>query len=428
MISISNHTAMSHRPRTTLRQTPAPRVASRFGADTTPTPPASPTPPPALPDPRKEFVKGLAGIIAGVTQIAEVDPVIHSLIYRGHDIQELVNNNASFEEVTHLLLKGKLPNAAELAETEAKIRSQRELPPQVLKTIRTFPKNSDYMDILRTTVSMLGQFDPDAAKNDKAANVEKAIRLTAQMPTILAASYRILNGKRPVKPDPKLNQAENFLYMLTGKKPDPFMAKVFNATMLVYAEHGFNASTFSSRVTASTQSDLHSAITSAIGTLKGPLHGGANQEVMKTLLEIGSEDKVESWVKQALAEKKIIMGFGHALYKNGDTRAPILKKMAHTLSQRQGEMKWYNMAETFEKTMMAEKKLQPNVDFHMAYIYHLMGIPIELYTPLFAAARVIGWSAHAMEQLDLGKNSLIRPQSLYAGPRGNPFLPVEKRS
>ncbi len=397
----------------------------RFGGDT-PTPKAQPD---ALPDPRTTFVPGLAGIVAGVSSVAEVDPNLHSLIYRGYDIRDLVANNASFEEVSYLLLNGKLPNKSELGQFEQKLRSQRDLPTPVLNAMlnHTLPDNSDEMDVLRTYVSMLGPHDPDAGKNDPAANQEKAIRLIAKIPTIIAASYRISHHQKPIKPDPSLNQAENFLYMLTGQKPDPLTAQVFNATMLLYAEHGFNASTFSSRVTASTQSDLYSAITSAIGTLKGPLHGGANQEVMRMLLDIGSVNNVDAWIDNALAQGKPIMGIGHALYKNGDTRAPILKKMAEQLSRQHNDMKWYDMADAIEKKMMAAKHLYPNVDFHMAYLYYLMGIPIELYTPLFAAARVVGWSAHAMEQLSLGKKSLIRPNSLYDGPRGQQYIPVDQR-
>jgi len=233
------------------------------------------------------------------------------------------------------------------------------------------------------------------------------------------------HNEMPIAPRADLSYAQNFMYMLTGDVPDDYTAKIFDTSMIVYAEHGFNASTFAGRVTCSTLADLHSGVTAAIATLKGPLHGGANEEAMQMLMEIGSEDNVEPWTLDALATKKKIMGFGHRVYKRGDTRAPILKAMALELSQRVGEMKWYNMADTMEAVMLREKNIHPNVDFPTAFIYYLIGLPIPLYTPLFAASRVAGWSAHIIEQLD--NNRLIRPKSLYEGPKPRPFVPMNAR-
>jgi citrate synthase len=372
----------------------------------------------------QNYSPGLEGVIAGVSQISQVNPDIDSLIYRGYEIRDLAQK-AIYEEVAYLLLHDDLPNQKQLAEFQQKIGSQRQLPAEVLQTLRSLPKTSNYMDVLRSGVSLLSHFDPMAQEMTHEANVEKAIRLIAQIPTIITAAYRLFNGEEPIQPDPSLTHSQNFFYMLKGQKPDELTTKVFDTTMILYAEHGFNASTFAARVTASTLSDLYSAIVSAIGTLKGPLHGGANEEAMHMLMEIGSVANVDPWLHDALAQKKKIMGFGHRVYKKGDTRAPLLKAMGEDLSRRLGDMKWHEMADKVETIMVQEKGIYPNVDFPTSYIYYMMGLPIPLYTPLFAASRVAGWSAHVIEQLD--NNRLIRPKSIYEGPKHREFVPLEQR-
>lgn len=370
------------------------------------------------------YSPGLEGVIAGASQISQVSPDLDSLIYRGYDIRELAQK-ATYEEVAYLLLHDDLPNQAQLQAFQQRLSSQREIPAPLLQLIRELPKNSNYMDVLRSGVSTLAHYDAQAQEMSHEANVEKAIRLIAKIPTIITAAYRLFNGQEPIAPNPQLGHVENFFYMLNGEKPDAETVRVFDTTMILYAEHGYNASTFAARVTCSTLSDLHSGVTSAIGTLKGSLHGGANEEAMEMLLEIGSLENAERWVIDALASKRKIMGFGHRVYKKGDTRAPILKEMGEELSRRKGDTKWHDLADKVEQVMLREKNIYPNVDFPTAYIYYMMGLPIPLYTPLFAASRVAGWSAHIIEQLD--NNRLIRPKSLYEGPKYRPLLPIEQR-
>ncbi len=370
------------------------------------------------------YSPGLEGVVAGVSKISQVNPDIDSLIYRGYEIRDLARNTL-YEEVAYLLLHDDLPTKAQLQDFQQKINSQRDLPEPVVSMLRQLPKDSNYMDVLRTGVSMLSHFDPQAQEMTHDANVEKAIRLIAKIPTIITYAYRIFNGQEPIAPDPSLTHSRNFMYMLNGEKPDDYTARVFDTTMTLYAEHGFNASTFSSRVTSSTWSDMHSAITAAIGTLKGSLHGGANEEAMKMLLEIGSEANAEPWVMDALTEKRKIMGFGHRVYKKGDTRAPLLKAMGEELCQTLGDRKWCDIANKVEEVMLREKNIYPNVDFPTSYIYYMMGLPIPLYTPLFAASRIAGWAAHVIEQLD--NNRLIRPKSIYEGPKHREFVPLEQR-
>jgi citrate synthase len=281
------------------------------------------------------------------------------------------------------------------------------------------------MDVLRSCVSLLAHFDPQAQDLSHEANVEKAIRLTAKMPTIITAAYRIFNGQEPIQPSPELGHAANFFYMLKGEKPSELVGRILDATFILYAEHGFNASTFCARVTSSTLSDMHSAITAAIGTLKGSLHGGANEEAMKMLQEIGTVENAEPWIMDALARKHKIMGFGHRVYKKGDTRAPLLKQMGEELSRELNDTKWHQMASKVEEVMLREKNIFPNVDFPTSYIYYLMGLPIPLYTPMFAASRIAGWAAHVIEQLD--NNRLIRPKSIYEGPKHREFIALDQR-
>lgn len=371
------------------------------------------------------YSPGLEGVIAGITKISNVDPDRQSLMYRGYDIRDLADHS-TFEEVAYLLLHDDLPNKSELETFKKTLLSERAVPQSVLDVLKTFPKNAHPMDHLKTAVALIAMHDPEVEDGSHEANVRKAIRLTAKFPTLITAAYRYSQGQQPVAPDNSLTHAENFLYMLDGKKPDAYTARIMDVSLICYAEHGFNASTFSARVTASTLSDLHSAIVSAIGTLKGPLHGGANEEAMKMLLEIGTPENAEAWVKDALATKKKIMGFGHREYKSGDPRATILGEYGRELSERLNNTKWYQMATIVEEAMLREKALRPNVDFPTAYIYYMMGLPIPIYTPMFAVARIAGWSANVIEQLD--NNRLFRPKADYDGPTHKDYIPLEQRS
>ncbi len=371
-----------------------------------------------------EYSPGLEGVIAGTTTISHVNPERNSLMYRGYDIRDLVQH-ASYEEVAFLLIKGHLPSRAEYGEFCDLLKKERTLPEALVQHFKLFPKNGTPMDLLRAGADILAQHDPDKDDDSHEANVRKAIRLVAKFPAIIAWSYRITRGQDVVPPDNSLGHGENFLYMLLGKKPDAYVAQVFDKTLICYADHGFNASTFASRVTVSTLSDIYSGTVSAIGALKGPLHGGANEEAMKMLQEIGTVEGAEGWVLDALATKKKIMGFGHREYKTGDPRAAILTEMAPEVSERLGDTKWFRIASIVEEVMRREKNIVPNVDFPTSYLYYLMGLPLEIYTPIFALARVAGWTAHMIEQLD--NNRLIRPKALYEGPQHVEYVPMDQR-
>lgn len=371
-----------------------------------------------------EYSPGLEGVIAGTTSISHVNPDLSSLMYRGYDIRELVKHS-SFEEVAFLLLKGHLPTQSEYDAFCAELKQERDLPQVVVDAIKAFPPNSIPMDMLRTATALLALHDVDKDDNSHEANLRKAIRLVAKFPALIAYSYRLNRGQEIIKPDNSLGHGENFLYMLLGKKPDAYIAHVFDCTLICYADHGFNASTFSSRVTVSTLSDIYSGLVAAIGALKGPLHGGANEEAMKMLQEVGSPENAEAWVIDALATKKKIMGFGHREYKNGDPRAFILTEMGAEISEKLGDTKWFKTASIVEDVMRREKNIVPNVDFPTSYVYYLMGLPIEIYTPIFALSRVSGWTAHMIEQLD--NNRLIRPKALYEGPDHLEFVPRAQR-
>lgn len=370
------------------------------------------------------YSPGLEGVIGGITTISEIDSERSSLVYRGYDVHDLAEH-ASFEETAYLLLYGKLPNREECVSFRDSIDRVRKLPQEVIDALAAAPKHLHPMDQIKIGYAMLAGFDPNYEHNDHGANIRKAIRIMATAPVIVANGYRLRHGQEPIEPDPSLNTAENFLYMLFGEKPDPYIARLFDSTLTLYAEHGFNASTFACRVTVSTLSDIYSGIISGIGALKGPLHGGANEEAMRMLLEIGSPDNAEKWVRDALAQKKKIMGFGHREYKKGDSRAIWLTPRAKELGERVGNTTWGHIAEVLERVMLEEKGLFPNVDFPAAYLYYLMKIPIELYTPIFVVARVTGWSAHAIEQLD--NNRLIRPSCIYEGPKHQKFVPIDER-
>jgi 2-methylcitrate synthase/citrate synthase II len=366
------------------------------------------------------YSPGLAGVIAGETAICWVDPNA-GLMYRGYDIHQMAKE-ANFEEVAYLLLHGELPNAEQLTKFTREIASNRELPEEVFDMLRLLPANMHPMDALRTGVSMLAPYDPDLNDNSHDANVRKAVRLIAKVGTLITDGWRISQKLDPIPHNPDLTHAGNFLYKLNGKPPEPWQVRMLDTIFILYADHEFNASTFAARVTASTLADMYAGCTSACGTLKGPLHGGANEESIYMLNEIGTPEKAESWLKDALASKRKIMGFGHRVYKKGDSRVPIMREIARDYGKRVGKENWVPICEKLEQTMEREKGLCANVDLYAAPVFTMFGFPPELNTPIFAASRVAGWCAHVMEQHD--NNRLIRPRSLYVGPPERPYRGV----
>ncbi len=368
---------------------------------------------------------GLEGVTAAQSSICFIDGDKGILSYRGYDINELAPN-ATFEETVHLLWHGELPTADELQATKAELVAHRELPPAALAVLQEIATKMGPMDALRTTVSACSAGRDDADDYDLESDRLKAVELTAQTATIVAHYHRLRRGLPIVQPDPELSHAANFLWMLNGEKPTPAAERALDVALILHADHDLNASTFSARVTAATLSDFHSAITSAIGTLKGPLHGGANIGVMKMLLSIDeSGQDTTTWVKEALARKERIMGFGHRVYKTLDPRAVHLEALSKDLAEQAGETKWYQMSLAIQQAVKDEKGLDANVDFFSASSYYTMGIPLDLYTPIFAIARVAGWSAHVLEQHE--NNRLIRPLSDYTGDLGKKWVPVEER-
>ena len=359
------------------------------------------------------YSPGLAGVIAGETEICWVDPNA-GLMYRGYDIHEMAEQ-ASFEEVAYLLLQGELPSLAQLEKFKQQISKERSLPKEVLEMLRLLPKKTHPMDILRTGVSMLGPFDSELNDHSHDANIRKAIRLIAKVSTLITDGYRIQHGQDPLPERPDLTLAGNLFYKLNGEVPPTWKIRMMDTIFILYADHEFNASTFAARVTASTLADMYAAVTSACGTLKGPLHGGANEESMKMLDEIKTPDRAEKWMMEALAQKKKIMGFGHRVYKEGDSRVPVMREIARDLGKRTGKEQWVPICEQLEATMDREKHLCANVDLYAAPVFTMLGFPAELNTPIFAASRVAGWCAHVIEQHD--NNRLIRPRSLYTGPQ-----------
>lgn len=369
-----------------------------------------------------EANKGLEDIVAAPSSVCSiVDGVLR---YRGIEIEELASQS-NFEETVYLLWNGKLPSQADLETLRADFDDQSSLPEPVLKALELMPKTANFMDVLRTAVSWMGLVDCDEADNSSEANHKKAIRLTAQLPAIVATWEHLRNHRTPIHPKKGVGLAANFLYMLSGKEPTALAVETFDKALILHADHEFNASTFSARVTAATLSDLHSAIVSAIGTLKGPLHGGANTRVMQTLSQIGEVSNVEAYLDEALAKKERIMGFGHRVYKTGDPRARVLKAMSEKLGKEAGDTKWFEMSTKLESLMTAKKGLLPNVDFYSASTYHILGIPHDMYTPIFAMSRIAGWTAHVMEQHE--NNRLIRPRAEYTGLKEASYKPVSER-
>ena len=370
------------------------------------------------------LIRGLEGVVAAETQLCDLDGAGGRLAYRGYDIADLARQ-ATFEQVTYLLLHGELPKPAQLDGFVVQLTAARTIPPELIQAFRLMPKDTDPMRVLQASVAMLGMSDPDTTDNSHAANVRKAVRLTSQVATAICAHHRVRQGKEPVVPGAGLSHAANFLYMLTGGRPTQAATRAFDASLTLYAEHELNASTFTTRTIVSTQSDMHSAVAGGVGALKGPLHGGAGEAVMRTLMEIGEVANVEAFADRALADKRRFMGMGHRVYKAGDPRAGILRGMAEEACRQSGQFKWYEMAVKLHERIARAKGLIPNVDFYSAPLFYSLGIPVDLFTPVIAAGRIAGWCANIVEQHD--DNRLIRPRADYVGPKRRDYRPLEQR-
>jgi len=370
---------------------------------------------------------GLEDVVAATSAICYLDGDRGVLAYYGYDIHDLARG-ATFEEVCYLLWHGRLPNRAELGDLQSQLVAARPLTDAVLRLLKQLPP-ADGMDTLRTMTSVLGHFDVDASDNSPQANYRKAVRLTGQLASLVATHGRLQAGGGPIQPDPALGHAANFLYMLTGTRPNALATHAFDVALVLHADHELNASTFAARVAAATLTDLHSAIVGAIGALKGPLHGGANADVMRLLIEIGQDatpDRIDEAIRSRLARKIKIPGFGHRVYRTEDPRATHLRRMSKELGERSGNRRWFDMSQRIEQLVTGEKKLYPNVDFYSASTYYTLGIPVDLYTPIFAVSRISGWTAHCLEQYK--NNRLIRPRTEYTGPSyPQSFVPLEQR-
>ena len=369
---------------------------------------------------------GLEDVVVSTSDICFIDGREGRLVYRGYDVDDLAAHS-SFEEVVYLLWHGALPTKKEYDAFYKALSSSanRKLPSGLLALLRTLPKKTTPMEVLRTGVSALSAWDPDAADNSREASIRKATRLTAQMPTLVAAWERIRRSRTPVAPNPKLSLAANFLYMMSGKKPTELAVKTFDVALILHADHEFNASTFAARVTAATMSDMHSAITSAIGALKGPLHGGANEQVMLMVEKIKDPAKAEAWIRKAIADKARIMGFGHRVYRVEDPRAKHLRRLASELGRQVGDESKVQILNTVARVVTEQKHIYPNVDLFSGAGYAAMGIPTDQFTPIFAMSRVAGWAAHVLEQH--GNNRLIRPRAEYTGPTHATYVPIDRR-
>jgi citrate synthase len=368
--------------------------------------------------------RGLEGVVATTSSVSSI--IDDTLTYRGYNIDDLAEY-ATFEEVVYLLWHGKLPNQQELSAFTKQLAENSSLPEEVINHFKTYPiKQVHPMAAIRTAVSLLGLYDEEADVMDEEANYRKAVRLQAKLPVLVTAFSRIRKGLEPITPKADYSVAENFLYTLTGQEPSDVAVEAFNKALVLHADHELNASTFTARVCVATLSDIYSGITAAIGALKGPLHGGANEAVMKMLSEIGEAENAETYVRNKLNNKEKIMGFGHRVYRQGDPRAKHLKKMSEKLTKLTGETKWYEMSVKIEEVVTSEKALPPNVDFYSASVYHCLGIDHDLFTPIFAVSRVSGWIAHVLEQYS--NNRLIRPRADYIGPDKQTYIPMEQRS
>lgn len=378
-----------------------------------------------VPEPEKMNVKkGLEGAVIDTSSVSKVNPDTNSLIYRGYPVQDLAEN-CRFEEVAYLMYNGELPNRTQLEAFEKLERSYRDISTTCLNVIKSLPAKCHPMDSIRTAVSFMGCEDERFWDASPATNMDKAIRLLAKIPTAVAADFRFKKGLDFIPPRKDLSLAENFFHMCFGKVPAAEVVKAFDVSLVLYAEHSFNASTFTSRVVTSTESDLYSATVAGIGALKGPLHGGANEMVMHMMIEIADPDKAEQWMLDALAQKKKVMGFGHRVYKSGDSRVPTMKKYAQVMANVTGEQKWMKMYDALEKVMVDKKKIYPNLDFPAGPAYYMMGFEIDFFTPIFVMARTTGWSAHIMEQK--ANNRIIRPLSEYIGSAQRQVIPLSDR-
>jgi 2-methylcitrate synthase len=367
---------------------------------------------------------GLDGVVVDTTSISKVMPEINSLVYRGYPVQELAEH-CHFEEVAWLIWKGELPSAKELAAFVDAGRGQRVISKDLLAVIQKSPQTAHPMDVLRTAVSFLGMEDAEMDKTDGATNLKRSVSLMAKIPTMLAAFYRLRKGQEFIPPRSDLGFVENFFHMIFGKVPAPEVVKAFELSIVLYAEHGFNASTFTARTVVSSMSDIYSGVVGGIASLKGALHGGANEAVMQMLLEIGEPARAKEWMLKALHDKRVVMGFGHRVYKNGDSRVPTMKKYARKMAEFTGETKWLDMEDILEAVMLEQKHIHPNLDFPSGPAYYMMGFDIDMFTPFFVMARITGWTAHIMEQQ--AHNRLIRPLSKYTGPGERHVTPLTER-
>jgi citrate synthase len=371
-----------------------------------------------------QLIRGLEGVVAAETRLCDLDGKNGRLAYGGYDIDELARK-ATFEEVAYLLWHGELPTRVQLDRFQVELAAVRAIPDDLVRAYALMPRDTDPMRVLQAGVAVLGMHDPDATDNSRPANLRKAVRLTSQFATAICAHHRVRSGQAPVSPDPGLSLAANFLYMLTGARPTAVTTKAFDACLTLYAEHELNASTFTTRVIAATLSDMHSAVAGGVGALKGTLHGGAGEAVMRTLIEIGEVAAVDAFVDRALREKRRLMGFGHRVYKAGDPRAAILRGMAQQACRQSSQPKWYDMAVRLHEKVHGAKHLIPNVDFYSAPLFYSLGVPVDLFTPVIAAGRIAGWTANLVEQYE--DNRLIRPRAEYVGPKRQAWVPLEKR-
>ncbi|WP_337875952.1 bifunctional 2-methylcitrate synthase/citrate synthase [Elioraea sp.] len=371
-----------------------------------------------------QVFKGLVGVHADVTAVSKVMPETNSLTYRGYAVQDLAEQ-CRFEEVAYLLMNGELPNRRQLNAFEKEERANRKISKVLIRAIESFPRKTHPMDATRTAVSFLGLEDPEAQDVSEAATRRKAMRLYAKIPTAIAAIARLRKGLRPIQPKPELGFSENIFHMFFGKVPEPEIVKAFDVSMTLYAEHSFNASTFAARVVASTGADLHAAVTAGIAALKGPLHGGANEAVMHMLKEIGTPAKARGWIDDKLEHRALVMGFGHRVYRSGDSRVPTMSKWRDIVAGLRGGQKWIEISRILAEEMLAKKNIHPNLDFPAGPTYYLMGFDIPMFTPLFVASRITGWSAHVLEQI--ADNRLIRPLSHYVGVDQRPVPPIKAR-
>jgi len=373
---------------------------------------------------KPEIYKGLVGVYADVSAVSKVMPETNSLTYRGYAVQDLAEN-CSFEEVAYLLWEGELPNAKQLAAFKAETAAEREISPALHRVIQEFPKDAHPMDAIRTAVSFMGLEDPETADVSQPAQYRKAKRLFAKIPTAIAAAYRASRGLPVVAPNPAHSFAENAFNLILGKVPQPEVLKAFDVSMILYAEHTFNASTYTARLVTSSGADMHGAITAGIASLKGPLHGGANEAVMHTLKEIGDPKLAKEWIQSRFDHKALVMGFGHRVYKTGDSRVPTMRKYAEKMAEVVGDKTWMEISRILASEMLEKKNIHPNLDFPAGPAYYLMGFEIPLFTPIFVASRITGWSAHVIEQG--ADNRLIRPLSWYTGPEQRPVPPLSAR-